>query len=123
MSQINTTAAINTALISQAASKIAGAAWDDATETDLVARLQAVRNTPRLGTDGDLTNVDRDALDTLIGLATGEKFMLHNYQTGEMIRRATDAEVCQCAVAQTTSGGSGAFAGEVDGVEVTCYVA
>ena len=123
MSQINTTAAINTTLISQAASKIAGAAWDDATETDLVARLQAVHNTPRLGTDGDLTNVDRDALDTLIGLATGEKFTLHNYQTGEMIRRATDAEVCECAVAQTRDGGSGAFTADVDGVETTCYVA
>ena len=123
MNQINTIPANVSTLISKAAGKIAGAVWDDATETDLVARLQAVRNTPRLGTDGDLTNVDRDALDTLIGLATGEKFTLHNYQTGEMIRRATDAEVCQCAVAQVTSGGSGAFAGEVDGVEVSCYVA
>ena len=117
------TATINTTLISRAARDIAGAAWDDAAETDLVARLQAVRNTPRLGTDGDLTNVDRDALDTLIGLATGERFMLHNYQTGEMIRRATDSEVCQCAVAQTTSSGSGAFTADVDGVEVTSYVA
>ena len=105
-------------LIAVAASKIAGAAWDDAESTDLVARLNEVRNLSPAGSDGDLTQADRDAIDTLICLASGEKFTLCNYQTGESIRQATDAEVCDCAVAQSSDGGVGAFA--IEGI--TCCV-
>lgn len=116
------TATINTTLISRAARDIAGAAWDDAAETDLVARLREVRNTPCLGTDGDLGNVDRDSLDMLIGLATGERFTLHCLKSGDMIRPATEAEVCRGAVAQTRDSGAGGFIAEVDGEDVACFV-
>lgn len=106
-------------LIAVAAGKIAGACWDDASTTDLVARLNEVRNIAAAGTDGDLTQADRDALDTLIGLATGETFVLTNYQSGESIRPATDAEVCDCAVAQSRDNGVGAFS---VGGETCCVV-
>lgn len=114
-----TTATNNAALISAAARKIAGCSWDDAEGDTVLERLEAVRNQPALGGDSDLTQVDREALDTLIGLARGESYTLHNLQTGESIRPATDSEVCECAVAQTRDGGSGGFA--ADGI--ACYVA
>ena len=123
MSQINTIPTALSTMISQAAGKIAGAAWDDAAETDLVARLKGVCAAPKLGTDGDLIAVECDALMMLAGLAEGERFTLHDYKTGDMIRQATAMEVCRGAVAQADDGGAGAFTAEVDGVETTCYVA
>lgn len=114
-----TTATTNIALISDAARKIAGCSWDDAERQTVLDRLVAVRNQPALGGDNDLTQADREAIDTLIGLARGESYTLYNLQTGDAIRPATDAEVCECAVAQTRDGGAGGFA--VDGI--ACYVA
>lgn len=105
-------------MISIAASKIAGACYDDA-EGTLAERLATVRDIANLGSDGDLTQADRDAIDTLIGLLEGETFTLCDYATGDRLRPATDDEVCRCAVAQASDNGAGAFA--VDGQ--TCYVA
>lgn len=114
-----TTITSNDTMISAAARKIAGCSWDDAEGATILDRLIAVRNQPSLGGDNDLTQADREAMDTLIGLARGESYTLHNLQTGDAIRPATGDDVCRCAVAQTRDGGAGGIA--VDGV--ACYVA
>lgn len=47
---------------------------------------------------------------------------LHNYATGDYLRRATIAERDASRKAATLDGGIGAFDVEIDGEEVTCYV-
>lgn len=52
--------------IARRAAHIAGACWDDRSEDmrlmPLATQIRAVAETPRLGTDGDLTDADVSAL-------------------------------------------------------------
>lgn len=56
--------------IARAASEIAGAAFDDA-EGTLAERLRKAMEHKNLGTDGDLTAEDRDALGLLLEALEG----------------------------------------------------
>jgi hypothetical protein len=118
MNRALTLPALN-AMISSAARQIAGCTWDDTEGATLADRLTAVYQSADKGSDCDLTHVDRDAIATLQGLLSGESFSLHDYTTGDMIRPATPREVCACAVAQSSDGGSGVII--VDGI--SCYAA
>ena len=113
----NATLTATEKMITTAASQIAGACYDDA-EGTLAERLQSVHQMADLGSDGDLTQADRDAIATLIGLLDGEKFTLCDYRSGDQLRTATADEVCRCAVAQANDCGVGAF--DADGR--TCHV-
>ena len=48
---------------------------------------------------------------------------LMNYETGDYIREATQEEMGASLVAAQADGGVGAIKADVDGEQVTCYVA
>ena len=47
---------------------------------------------------------------------------LMNYDTGEYIRTATDAELTESKTAAETDGGTGVITVEIDGAPTDCYV-
>lgn len=99
-------------LIARTATQIAGAIIEDA-EGTLAARIDAAIAWANRGTDCDLSQADRDALELLRGLLAGERYTLCDYDAGDSIRPATVEEVCECAVAMSADGGSGVI--RVDG--------
>lgn len=100
--------------IAQAAMTIAGCIFEDCDEPTLQAILHFCIACRNQGTDGDLTQADRDGLWLLLNAAIGSTFNLCDSETGEVIRAATVQEACESAVA----GPEGHIM--VDGVQ--CYV-
>lgn len=88
-----------TRAISQAASQIAGAIFDEA-EGTLEERLEAAIARENLGTDSDLSSSDRDALKLLLDAATGITSDLCDSDTTEVIREATMEEAIESALAR-----------------------
>lgn len=99
-------------VITTAAQQIAGCIFDDATGT-LAERIQACIDHENLGTDGDLTSADRDALRVLLAASTGEA-VLYDSDTTDMIAMASDEQAVESAMA----GPEGHI--EIDGRR--CYV-
>lgn len=85
-------------MVSLAASRIAGAIYDDATGTT-EERLEAVIGHKNLGTDGDLTSEDRNALELLRDALTGVTSDLYDSDTADVIREATAEEAVESALA------------------------
>jgi hypothetical protein len=100
--------------IAQAAMAIAGCIFEDCNETWLTAKLHVCIAWRNQGTDGGLTQADRDGLRLLLDAATDISSKLCNSETGEAIRTATVEEVCESVLA----GPEGHIM--VDGVR--CYV-
>ena len=85
--------------IAAAANSIAGSAFSAAAGT-LEERLETAIGWRNLGTDGDLTHEDRDALRRLLDAATGITADLMDADTGDRIRLATVAEAVDSALAR-----------------------
>lgn len=86
-------------MISQAASQIAGAIYDDASGS-IEQRIEAAIAHRNLGTDGDLTSEDRLALGLLLDALTGVTSDLYDSDTAETIREATAQEAIESALAR-----------------------
>lgn len=84
--------------IAAAAQQIAGAIFGSAAGS-LEDRLQAAIAWRNLGTDGDLTSEDRDALRLLLDAHTGITSDLTDSDTAEVIREATVDEAIESALA------------------------
>ena len=100
--------------IAQAATAIAGTIFTDCDGATLQAKLIYCIAWRDQGTDGDMTQADRDGLWLLLDAAINISSKLCNSETNEVIRPAVVEEVCESAVA----GPEGHIM--VDGVQ--CYV-
>ena len=100
--------------IAQAAMTIAGSIFEDADRPTLTAKLMHCCAWRNRGTDGDLTQADREALQLLLDAAIDLSSKLCNSETGAVIRTPTVEEVCESVLA----GPEGHIM--VDGVQ--CYV-
>lgn len=87
-----------TAKISAAASKIAGAIYDDATGT-VDQRLEFCIGWKNQGSDGELTSEDRNALGLLLDALTGITSDLYDSDAASVIREATEEEAIKSALA------------------------
>lgn len=84
--------------IARVATLIAGCIFEEF-EGSLADRLEQAIEFENLGSDGDLSNTDRDRLRLLLDAATGITSALTDSETTEFIREATIAEACGSAEA------------------------
>ena len=84
--------------ITRAARTIAGCIFDEF-EGTLESRIEQAIEFENLGTDGDLSETDRDRLRLLLDAATGITSDLMDSETGEVIREAKVEEACASAEA------------------------
>jgi hypothetical protein len=85
--------------IASAAALLAGCIFEDAEGETLEANLEYCIAWKNKGSDGDLTQSDRDGLRLLLNAATGITSDLCDSDTSEVIRPATIAEACESATA------------------------
>lgn len=85
--------------VSIAAKQIAGSIFEDADGT-LIERLESAIRHRNIGTDGDLTSEDRDALGLLLDVLTGATADLYDSDTANVIREATAEEAIESALAR-----------------------
>ena len=85
--------------IAAAAALLAGCSFEDAGGETLEANIEYCLALKNKGSDGDLTQSDRDGLRLLLDAATGITSDLCDSETTEVIRPATIAEACESATA------------------------
>lgn len=84
--------------IARVATLIAGCMFEEF-DGSLEERLEQAIEFENLGTDGDLSDTDRDRLRLLLDATTGITSGLTDSETGDVIREATIAEACASAEA------------------------
>jgi hypothetical protein len=86
-------------MIAATAAMLAGCIFEDAEGETLEANIEYCLAWKNKGSDGDLTQSDRDGLRLLLDAATGITSDLCDSETTEVIREATIAEACASATA------------------------